>query len=94
MAMVDITELRSHPPEYIGRAEAGKEITVTRRRELVVRLVPVRDRRAAGSICGDLTGCRRRFSERRACGPRFRSNVVLVVEWKTIFMHARPARPS
>jgi prevent-host-death family protein len=47
MQTINITELRSHLPEYIARAEAGEEIMVTRRGKVVVRLVATRDRRAA-----------------------------------------------
>ena len=46
MHTVNITERRSHLPEYIERAAGGEEITVTRRGEAVVRLVAVGDRRA------------------------------------------------
>ncbi|MBK5965870.1 hypothetical protein CCR95_17750 [Thiocystis minor] len=64
MQMIDITELRSHLPDYIARAAAGEEIMVTRRGEAVVRLMPVKDRRAAakeqlarlsaGALVGDV----------------------------------------
>ncbi|MGB5732957.1 MAG: type II toxin-antitoxin system prevent-host-death family antitoxin [Thiohalocapsa sp.] len=47
MQTVNITELRSHLPEYVARAEAGEEIMVSRRGEVVARLVAVQDRRAA-----------------------------------------------
>lgn len=47
MPTVNITELRSHLPDYIARAAAGEEIMVTRRGEPIVRLVPAEDRRAA-----------------------------------------------
>jgi prevent-host-death family protein len=47
MQRVNITELRSHLPDYIARAEAGEEIMVSRRGQVVARLVAVRDRRAA-----------------------------------------------
>ena len=47
MPRVNITELRSHLPDYIARAAAGEEIMVTRRGEPIVRLVPAEDRRTA-----------------------------------------------
>jgi prevent-host-death family protein len=64
MNPINITELRRHLPEYIARAETGEEILVTRRGEVVARLVAAGDRRArareqlarlrAGAVVGDV----------------------------------------
>ncbi len=46
MSEVNLSELRTHLPQYLERAEAGEEILVTRRGQVVARLVAVRDPRA------------------------------------------------
>ena len=40
MPEVDISELRSHLPEYLTRAETGEEILITRHGRIVARLAP------------------------------------------------------
>lgn len=45
METVNVSDLRTRLPEYLSRAEAGEEIEVTRRGEVIARLVPARDRR-------------------------------------------------
>lgn len=47
MLEVKVSDLRNHLPEYIGRAESGEEILVTRRGRVVARLTNVRDVRAS-----------------------------------------------
>jgi prevent-host-death family protein len=47
METVKLSDLRNRLPEYLSRAEAGEEIEVTRRGEVIARLVPPRDRRRA-----------------------------------------------
>jgi len=43
MHQVNVIELRSHLPEYLSRAEAGEEILITRRGQVVARLSAARD---------------------------------------------------
>ncbi|RNC67185.1 MAG: type II toxin-antitoxin system prevent-host-death family antitoxin [Desulfuromonadales bacterium] len=47
MREVNVTDLRSHLPAYLGEVQAGEELLVTSRGKVVARLVPVRDERAA-----------------------------------------------
>lgn len=43
MQPIDITELRSHLPDYIARAEAGEQILIARRGQVIIRLTAARD---------------------------------------------------
>lgn len=57
MSEVSISELRSHLPEYLARAESGEEILVTRRGRVVARLSAAKDGRAGAkerlaALCG------------------------------------------
>ncbi len=45
METVNVSDLRNRLPDYLSRAEAGEEIEVTRRGEVIARLVPARDLR-------------------------------------------------
>ena len=62
MCEVNVSELRTHLPEYLTRAESGEEILVTRRGRVIARLVPVIDtrerakRRLAASRAGARVG--------------------------------------
>jgi len=58
MRQINITELRSHLPAYIGRVKKGEQLLVTSRGKVVASLVPVRDEREAA---------RKRLAELRAC---------------------------
>ena len=40
MPKVNVSELRSHMPEYLTRAETGEEILITRRGRVVAQLAP------------------------------------------------------
>ncbi len=46
MLEVKVSDLRTHLPEYLDRAESGEEILVTRRGRVVARLTSARDARA------------------------------------------------
>jgi len=46
MREVNVSELRSHLPEYLARAESGEEILVTRRGRVIARLSAAHDARA------------------------------------------------
>ena len=46
MQEVNVSELRSHLPEYLARAELGEEILVTRRGRVIARLSAAQDHRA------------------------------------------------
>jgi prevent-host-death family protein len=58
MHEINITELRSHLPKYIGRVKKGEKILVTSRGKVVASLVPVQDVR---------TSARKRLAELREC---------------------------
>ena len=58
MREINITELRSHLPAYIGRVKKGEQLLVTSRGKVVASLVPVRDEREAA---------RKRLAELRVC---------------------------
>ena len=45
MQEVNVSELRSHLPEYLARAELGEEILVTRRGRVIARLSAAQDHR-------------------------------------------------
>jgi prevent-host-death family protein len=45
METVNISDLRNRLPEYLSRAEAGEEIEVTRRGEVIARILPPQDKR-------------------------------------------------
>lgn len=58
MHEINITELRSHLPEYIGRVKKGEQFLVTSRGKAVASIVPVRDeRKAARKRLAELRGC-------------------------------------
>jgi prevent-host-death family protein len=57
MLTVNVTELRTHLPEYLGKVRAGQEVAVTSRGRIVARIVPdsdnaVRARQALASLRG------------------------------------------
>lgn len=56
MHEINITELRSHLPKYLGRVKKGEQILVTSRGKVVASLVPVQDVR---------TSARKRLAELR-----------------------------
>jgi len=58
MRQINITELRSHLPAYIGKVKKGEQLLVTSRGKVVASLVPVHDQREAA---------RKRLVELRAC---------------------------
>jgi len=58
MHEVNITELRSHLPKYIGRVKKGEQILVTSRGKVVASIVPVQDERKEA---------RKRLAELRDC---------------------------
>ena len=43
MIQVNVTELRNHLPEYLGKVKSGEEIAVTSRGKVIARLVPETD---------------------------------------------------
>lgn len=45
MRQINISELRSHLPAYLGKVKKGEELLVTSRGKAVARLVPVQDQR-------------------------------------------------
>jgi prevent-host-death family protein len=46
MREVNVSDLRTHLPEYLARAEGGEEILVTRHGRVIARLIAARDKRA------------------------------------------------
>ena len=58
MHEINITELRSHLPKYIGRVKKGEQILVTSRGKVVASIVPAQDVR---------TSARKRLAELREC---------------------------
>jgi prevent-host-death family protein len=50
MQTVNVSDLRNHLPEYLSRAEAGEEIEVTRRGEVIARILPALDKRQAAKL--------------------------------------------
>ena len=58
MREINITELRSHLPKYIGRVKKGEQILVTSRGRVVASIVPAQDVR---------TSARKRLAELRDC---------------------------
>jgi len=45
MIEVNVTELRNHMHDYLGKVRAGEELLLTWRGEAIARLVPTRDER-------------------------------------------------
>lgn len=43
MIEVNVTEFRSHLPEYLGRVRRGEEVLLTSRGKVVARMSPVAD---------------------------------------------------
>jgi prevent-host-death family protein len=43
MIQVNVTELRNHLPEYLGKVKSGEEVAVTLRGKVIARLVPETD---------------------------------------------------
>jgi len=57
MPEVNVSELRSHLPDYLSRAETGEEILITRRGHIVACLTP---------FTGNRKRAKRRLAELRA----------------------------
>jgi prevent-host-death family protein len=60
MITVNVTALRNHLPEYLGKVRAGQEVAVTSRGRVVARIVPdtdasARARDALRSLRGSCT---------------------------------------
>jgi len=47
MRKVNVTELRSHLPDYLAKASSGQTLVITSRGRIVARLFPPEDVRAA-----------------------------------------------
>ena len=47
MEPINVTELRQHLPNYLGRVQQGEEIQVSLHGRIIARIVPVRDEAAA-----------------------------------------------
>ncbi|WP_298267415.1 type II toxin-antitoxin system prevent-host-death family antitoxin [Geobacter sp.] len=47
MREVNVTDLRSHLPAYLGEVQSGEELLVTSRGKVIARIVPARDEQAA-----------------------------------------------
>lgn len=47
MERINVTELRQHLPEYLGRVRQGEEIQITLHGKVIARILPARDETAA-----------------------------------------------
>lgn len=45
MREVNVTELRNHMHDYLGKVKAGEELLLTSRGKAIARLVPAKDER-------------------------------------------------
>lgn len=47
MERINVTELRQHLPDYLGRVQQGEEIQLTLHGKVIARILPARDETAA-----------------------------------------------
>lgn len=47
MGRVNVTELRQHLPEYLGRVQQGEELELTLHGKVIARILPAQDETAA-----------------------------------------------
>ena len=50
MLEVNVTELRNHLPDYLGKVKAGEEVLVTLRGKVIARIMPAQNQRSAARV--------------------------------------------
>jgi prevent-host-death family protein len=50
MRQVNITELRSHLPDYLGQVQRGEELVVTSHGKAIARILPSEDIRETANV--------------------------------------------
>jgi prevent-host-death family protein len=79
MLSVNVTELRSHLPDYLNKVKSGEELAVTSRGKVIARLVPEIDESEAA---------RQRLEAMR--GKSWVGDVVSPLEEEWEALHADP----